>query len=278
MIQLIKPYFKTLSAISPRLASKNAFEMFMKVRKKDVRDREKPFYEEAHHFEIPFDEEAIHCYAFGNPKNDIVVLVHGWDSNVGCMYKFIAPLLAKNKYIIGFNLPGHAFYRANKTHLYDAKRSFKAFMQSLPTGRKIDIISHSFGSAVTTFGLSEMEYKVNNLVFLTSPNKIEDVFLDFKNFIGLNEKAYIRLKQRADEILKEPLDLVTVDTRMNLIDFNHLYLFHDRSDKIIPYRYSVKINASVNRSTLFSFDKLGHYKMLWNEELIGKVMDVIGKD
>lgn len=275
MIQLIKPYFKTLSAISPRLASKSAFEMFMKVRKKDIRDREKPFYEEANHYEIPFRNENIHCYAFGNPENDIVVLVHGWDSNVGCMYKFVEPLLAKNKYVIGFNLPGHAFYNANKTHLYDAKESFKVFINSLPKEKTIDIISHSFGSAVTAFGLSEMEIKINNLVFLTSPNKIEDVFIDYKNFIGLGEKAFNKLKDRADEILQEPLNLVNVDTRMQLVDFNHLYLLHDRYDKIIPHSYSEKIHSSVKNSTLISFEKLGHYKMLWNDELIRKVVKVI---
>jgi len=277
-MQLIKPYFKTLSAISPSLASKRAFEMFKKVRKKDIRDREKPFYDKAHAYEVPYQNKAIHCYSFGNPENDIVVLVHGWDSNVGSMYKFVEPLLAKNKYVLGFNLPGHAFYSANKTNLFEAKESFKIFMQALPRERKIDIISHSFGSAVTTFGLSEMKFKVNNLIYLTSPNKMEDIFRDFKNFIGLNEKAYQLLKDRANKILKEPLDLVNVDTRMKLVDFSHLYLFHDRADKIIPYTYSVKINESVSKSTLYSFDKLGHYKMLWNDALIAKVMHVIDQD
>ena len=275
MMQLIKPYFKTLSAISPTFASKTAFEMFQKVRKKDIRDREKPFYEEAKQYEIPFKDEAIHCYSFGNPEDDIVVLVHGWDSNVGCMYKMVAPLVAKNKYVIGFNLPGHAFYSAKKTHLYDAKESFKVFMQSLPKDRTIDIIAHSFGSAVTAFGLSEMDLTVNNLIFLTSPNKMEDVFMDYKNFIGLNEKAYRKLTARADKILKEPLALVNVESRMELVDFKHLYLMHDKSDKIIPYSYSEKIHESVKNSTLYSFNKLGHYKMLWNEDLISKVMEVI---
>jgi pimeloyl-ACP methyl ester carboxylesterase len=275
MMQLIKPYFKTLSAISPRLASKSAFEMFMKVRKKDVRDREKPFYQEATTYEIPYQKEAIHCYAFGKPENDIVVLVHGWDSNVGCMYKFIEPLLAKNKYVIGFNLPGHAFYNANKTHLYDAKEAFKAFMNSLPKGRKIDIISHSFGSAVTAFGLSEMDLKINNLLFLTSPNRMEDVFIDYKNFIGLGEKAFSKLMDRADKILKEPLSLVNVENRLDLIDFKHLFLFHDKLDKIIPYKYSEAIHRSIDNSTLYSFEKLGHYKMLWNDDLIQQAMKAL---
>ncbi|MFT4753841.1 MAG: pimeloyl-ACP methyl ester carboxylesterase [Salibacteraceae bacterium] len=278
MEQFIKPYFKTLSVISPNLAAKSAFEMFKKVRKKEIRTREKPFYEESISYKIPYKNEDIDCYAFGNPTDNIVVLVHGWDSNVGSMYKFIQPLLTQNKYIIGFNLPGHAFYTGSKTHLFEAKESFKVFMQSLPKGRKIDVISHSFGSAVTAFGLSEMDLKVNKLLFLTSPNRIEDIFIDYKNFIGLGEKAFINLKERAHHVLNEPLNVVNVETRLNLVDFHHLYLLHDRLDKIIPYTNSVKINESINKSTLISFHKLGHYKMLWNDELINKAMAILKEE
>ena len=275
MMQLIKPYFKTLSAVSPRLASKSAFELFQKVRKKDIRDREKPFYEKATFYEIPYRNENIHCYSFGDPKNDIVVLVHGWDSNAGCMYKFIDPLLAQNKHVLSFNLPGHAFYTQNKTHLYEAKEVFKTFIMSLPKEKKKSIIAHSFGSAVTTFGLSEMDYHVDQLVFLTSPNKISDIFMDYKDFIGLNDKSYARLIDRASAILKEPLEAVNVEDRILLIPFKHLFLLHDRSDKIIPFRYSEDIHKAVSNSTLIPYDKLGHYKMLWNDELIAKVMEVV---
>ena len=39
MLKLIKLYFTILSKISPNLAAKGAFEIFKKVRKKDIRER-----------------------------------------------------------------------------------------------------------------------------------------------------------------------------------------------------------------------------------------------
>ena len=43
MLKLIKLYYTILSTISPKIASKAAFNMFQKVRKKDIRQREQPF-------------------------------------------------------------------------------------------------------------------------------------------------------------------------------------------------------------------------------------------
>lgn len=275
MKQLIKPYFKTLSVISPNLASKRAFNMFQKVRKKDIRDREKPFYTEANQYTIPFGNEFIHCYSFGDEKNDIVVLVHGWDSNAGCMYKFITPLLNQNKHVVSFNLPGHAFYAESRTHLYESKEVFKTFINSLPKGRNISIISHSFGSAVTGFGLSELDLSIDKLIFLTSPNKILDIFKDYQKLIGLGNRTFQKLKDRASNTLGEPIEQVNVEKRMKLAKFNHLYLLHDRADKVIPYKYSEDIHQVVSNSTLISYNNIGHYRMLWNDELIKEVMSII---
>ncbi len=275
MVRVIKQYYKTLSAVSPKLAANSAFELFKKVRKKDIRDQEKPFYTEARHKNLVIDGEEIHSYEFGNPNDDIVVLLHGWDSNVGCMYQFVAPLLAKNKYVVSFNLPGHAFYESSKTNLFEAKETFKKYMGHLPKGRNISIISHSFGSAVTGYGLSELDIEIEELVFLTTPNKIMDIFYDYQRMIGLNDKSFAILLAKVDKVLGENLMDLNIENKLELAHFEQLYLFHDKHDKVLPYQNSVAINAKIERATLYTFEKIGHYRMLWNDALINKVMEVV---
>jgi pimeloyl-ACP methyl ester carboxylesterase len=275
MIRVVKQYYKTLSAVSPKLAANSAFELFKKVRKKDIRDQEKPFYTEAKHKNLVIDGQEIHSYEFGNPNDDIVVLLHGWDSNVGCMYKFVEPLLAKNKYVVSFNLPGHAFYESSKTNLFEAKETFKKYIGHLPKGRKISIISHSFGSAVSGYGLSELDLEIEELVFLTSPNKIMDIFNDYQRMIGLNDKSFGVFLAKADMVLGENVTGLNIENKLEEANFKHLYLFHDEQDKVLPYHNSVAIHDRINHSSLYTFQKIGHYRMLWNDELIKKVMEVI---
>ena len=275
MIRVIRQYYKTVSAVSPKLAASSAFELFKKVRKKGIKEQEKPFYQESKERKLIVDGEEIHSYEFGNPNNDLVILVHGWDSNVGCLYKFVAPLLAKDKYIIGLNLPAHAFHTSSKTNLFEAKEAFKKLILSLPKGRKTSIISHSFGSAVVAYALSELDYESDELVFLTSPNKMNDIFLDYKKFIGLNDKAHQILVKKANDVLGEDLEKLTIGNKLKDVNFNRLHLFHDEMDKVLPYQNSLDIHDSVDKSTLYTFNKIGHYRMLWNDELIKKVMEVI---
>ncbi|UTW68087.1 hypothetical protein KFE94_08225 [bacterium SCSIO 12643] len=275
MIRVIRQYHKTLSAVSPNLAANSAFELFKKVRKKAIRDREKPFFERANQYDLEFQGKQIHCYEFGNPENDIVILLHGWDSNSGCMYRFVDPLLEKGKYVLSFNLPGHAFYEDSKTNLHEAKLAFQHFMNSLPKGKNISIVSHSFGSAVTAFGLANMDLKVDELVFLTSPNEMEDIFVEFKNMIGLNDKSFNILKNKANKILGERLEDISVAKKLEAAKFDHLYLFHDQSDKVLPYGNSLAIHDHISDSTLYKYDQIGHYRMLWNEDLVNEVISVL---
>jgi len=275
MIRIIRQYHKSLSVISPTLAAKSAFELFRKVRIKELRDQEKPFYDEANDSELVFENEVIHSYEFGNPNHDIVVLLHGWDSNAGCMYKFVQPLLEKNKYVLSFNLPAHAFHEASKTNIYEAKETFKKFMSTLPEGRNISIISHSFGSGVVGYGLSELNLEVDDLVFLTTPDRINDIFVDYKNLIGLNDKAFHILCKKASEIIGEDLNELSIATKLKKADFKYLHLFHDKKDKILPYKNSTQIASDIENSTLHTLTKMGHYKMLWNDELVKSVMELI---
>lgn len=275
MLKIIQLYYSFLSVISPKLAAKSAFEMFQKVRKKDVREREREFYKRAVKYTIPFEKEDIDCFEFGKENKDLVVLIHGWDSNAGSMYAFVDELLKRKKRVIAFNLPGHASYKKSKTNLYECKNAVKAFYSSLPKQEEISVISHSFGSAVSAYGLSELDLKVNKLIFLTSLNKIEDVFFDFKNTIGLNKKAYLVMRNNADETLGEELKDLLIAQKLSLIDFNHLHLIHDVNDKVIPFENTVDINKAISNSSIQKYEGIGHYRMLWNKEVIEETMSYL---
>lgn len=276
MLKLIKIYFQIISVISPKLATKRAFEMFTTVRQKNIRDREKPFYDSAKRLDIPHQPEAIHTYSFGNPEHETVLLVHGWDSNAGSLSKFVAPLLQKNKHVLSLNLPAHAHCTQSKTNILECKEAVKAVLQTHKNTEIKAIISHSFGSAVTGYALSEMpERHIDKLIFLTSPNKMDLIFIEFKAMIGLGNKPYRRLVNRANEILGEDLEQMYTHNKLLAANFNFLHIFHDKNDKIISIKNSELMVDMVPNSDLKTYENIGHYRMLWNDELITDVMNKI---
>ncbi|WP_422362103.1 alpha/beta fold hydrolase [Reichenbachiella sp.] len=272
MIKLIQTYFKIVSALAPTLAGNQAFELFQRPLNKKIRKKEQSFFKVAKQFKIKHYLEDIHCYELGNPSGKLVLLVHGWESNAASMSAIGLKLAEAGHHVILFNLPAHGFSKLKKANIKMCKEVLLEVINHLNPKQPFSIVSHSFGSAVTAYALSKTTHKVEKLIFLTSPNKITQIFEDYANFIGLNQRAHRQLNKRAENILHEPLEDLRVDQLHKKIRYNNLTLIHDSEDKIIPKSNSIAIYNQWPNSDLDLLDKTGHYKMLWDKKVIDRVM------
>lgn len=271
-LALIRAYFGLSSMVAPKRTGVRSFGLFQKVRIKDIREREELFYTLALKFSIESEKEAIDCFELGNPQGKLVILVHGWESNAGSMSQLAFKLTELGYRVVAFNLPGHAFYKRSSTNLLECKLAMKAVLNYLDPSEAFSVISHSFGSAVVASSLSKTNYKVDRLVFLTNPNKVEDIFTEFKNTIGLSAKAYRALIRRTTQLLGAPISTLDVDSNLKQINFERLLMIHDANDQVLPYSNSQKIRTEIENSQLITLDKVGHYKMLWTDEVVDKAI------
>jgi len=278
-LKILKIYYKIVSFLSPQLGGKMAFKLFQKVRKKDISKKEVTFYEKARHFRIPLQKEDLHCYEFGHPAGELVFLVHGWDSNAGSLTKFAFELEERNYRVISFDLPGHANSKSEYTNLYECKEAFKKLIEFINPQEPFTIISHSFGSAMTAYTMSEIAYTVDKFVFLTSPNSLLEIFTNFKNFVGISDKTFSFMLKNAEATIQEEIKYVNVQDKLKNISFTKLLLVHDRADKILPYRNSEEImKANHTNSELKTYNKIGHYRMLWNDEVLEDTLSFIAEN
>lgn len=275
MIKLIQTYFRLASSIAPSIAGNQAFELFQRPLNKKVRAKELSFYKVAKSFTIRHYLEDIQCYELGNPSGPMVLMVHGWESNAASLSAIALKLAEEGHHVILFNLPAHGFSKLKKANIKICKEVFLEVINHLNSKQPFSVVAHSFGSAVTAYALSKTTHQVNKLVFLTSPNRITQIFQDYSDFIGLNQKAHLQLCKRAENILHEPLDNIRVDRLSEKIRYNRLVLIHDTYDKIIPKKNSVDIYNQWPNSELQLLEKTGHYKMLWVDPVIEKVVDTL---
>lgn len=271
MKTLINLYFRILSKLSPLTAGNQAFLLFQTTRKLKTKKREVEFYNTAHHFKIPYYLEDIDCFEIGDPTGKTVLLVHGWDSNAGSMAGIAYRLVEKGYHVVAFNLPAHGSSKLKRANLKICKEVFHAVVERLKPSDTFSVVAHSFGSAVTAYGLSTSRFRVDKLVFLTNPNKLSNIFNDFRIFIGLSLKAYHNLLESVQKLIGESVDSVSIENYSNRIKYNHLLLIHDYYDKILPYQNSVDVRSKWRNSSMITFHKIGHYRMLWNEEVIEEV-------
>ena len=84
----------------------------------------------------------------------------------------------------------------------------------------VTVVAHSFGSAITTYTFSKEKYLVNKIIFLTSPNSVLDIFIDFKNLIKLSKKSFSLLLNTAQKKYStEKLKDLNIDAELKIFIF-----------------------------------------------------------
>lgn len=268
---LIRYYLNVLSFVSPKFAGKQAFSVFSKVRKKEVKGKEQEFFDQSKLFVVPRKGEDISCYELGNPVGKLLFLVHGWESNPGCFTQFLPQL--SNYRIIAFTLPGHAHNKETHTNMYECKDAFKLVLDYLSPKEEFHVVAHSLGSSVTAFALSETTYKADKLIFLSANNDIVQVFDDFQKLLGFNDRVFRLIADRIERVSGDKLVDMKVEDRLKKVNFNELLLIHDRFDKIIPFEKSETLSKKFANSKLIPFERIGHYRMLWNDKVLQEVLN-----
>ncbi len=275
-LKFIKYYLNLLSYIAPKYGGKIAVKIFQKVRIKKIKEIETDFYLKAKQFKIQRkNAEELHCYEFGNPNGKLIFLVHGWNSNAGSLTRFAFEFAKKKYRVISFDLPAHANTKGTHTNLYDCKNAFKDLLQYINPKMPFHVISHSFGSAVIAFALSETNNKADKIILLSANNRLKEIFLEFQQFIGFNNTIFKHVAFWVKDIMKEDLSKMTIINRLKKVSFEEMLIIHDKSDKVIPYKNAIEIAKEINRVILKPFKKIGHYRMLWNKEVVNESLKFI---
>src|SRR5690606_36772269 len=113
-----------------------------------------------------------------------------------------------------FNLPGNAFYKKAYTNLMECKDAMRSVVDFISPLEPFSVVAHSFGSAVTANALTKSDYRIDKLVFLTNPDKVEDIFMEFKEMIGLRKKAYRAMVHLSQQLLGAPIQSLDVSENL----------------------------------------------------------------
>ena len=276
-MQLIRLYFKTLTNINPTTAGKQATRLFQRNIKRPIKPREQAFYEQARSYAVNHEGENIEVYEMGKKDGKIIFLVHGWNGNAGQMAP-IARQLAKLGYrVISFDLPAHGKSHLKFTNLRKMSLALHSVIAQVNPMEPFSVISHSFGSAVSIYTLTQDQFEIDKLILLTSPDKFEPIFMEFAQAIGLNKKAYQVMMNGISDIVRQPADQMRLSEMCREISVNELIMVHDKKDSVLAFKNAEAFAAANLDCTLVQLENVGHYRMLWNEQVLGIISRVFAQ-
>lgn len=275
VLKLVKFRFRVLSIVAPKIAAKKALKIFQKPHFQKIREREKNFLNNANIIRVKHDPEDIIIYEMGDKAGKPVLMVHGWDSNPGSLSGIAEELAKSGFHIYSLNVPAHGISEQKVTNMLDVSLIIVEILRQLEKYNSISIVTHSFGSGAVSFALEINQKKVDNLVFVTSPDKLIDIFKDFANTIGLNKKAYKMMIELTENRFDKKFDDMEISKALTNVMFDKLLLVHDKEDKVLPFENIKRINRKNPKSEIFATEGKGHYRILWDEEIISKIVNFL---
>jgi pimeloyl-ACP methyl ester carboxylesterase len=274
VLKFYRIYFKALFFIAPKFASRKAFELFATPINKKVRVQETEALATAEEETLLIDGNNIAVYKWGNgPKT--ALLVHGWEGNGGSLAGFKDELIANGFTVYSFDGPAHGKSTGKRTNVINFSYTVARIIEQ----KKIKdlIITHSFGSATTMYALANNPHlQIKRMALLTSPNRLEDVIAEFTTVMEFSAKNHTSFIQYMENYFKLDISQIVVAKVVDDVKVGEFLIIHDEYDKIIPVQYSLNVAKSLgDRASFIGMQKVGHYRMLWNEAVISYVSDFV---
>lgn len=268
-IELILSYYiKIIGLFSSQKALDVTFKLFQKTQPRKMLTEEVEFYANTEHYTIDTKIEPVEIYTKGDKNGEVVFMLHGWNSNLARLSSFAEILAEQGYYCVLFDMPGHGKSTLKSTNLKMNSVVFEAVIEHINPKTHFSVLTHSFGSMVASYTLAKYNHNINQLYFLTTLNQFEPFFNELKRRLRLSQKLLDRIIEKGDVLLEEPVHQIIVKEKIKKLTYKNISVFHDKHDKILSHSYSELLVSEVPNARLFSYENIGHSKMLQNVELL----------
>jgi len=233
---------------------------------KKLRESEEDVLKIAENKQVKYKEVSLTRYEWGKENKKTAFLVHGWEGQTGNFASLIPTLLEAGFRVVSIDAPSHGSSSNGKTNMFELS---KILISHFKKEKPEIVISHSFGSVnVGKVLRTYPELNVKLWVMVTTPNNFKSRINELSSTFNLSKKVTQKLIQKIEEDVNENIDDLNMVTYCNqLKNVNKAVIIHSKADKVLPIKGAIEVTKSFKQSTLYMLEGLGHYSILWSEEL-----------
>ncbi|REG97861.1 alpha/beta hydrolase [Flavobacterium aquicola] len=216
----------------------------------------------------------VNVYEYG--KNDTgkkVLLVHGWSGRGTQLYK-IADELIKIGYItVSFDAPAHGKSPGNSTIMVDFIASIIEIEKQF--GPFEAVIGHSLGG-MSVMNAIKQGLKADKAIVIGSGDIVQDITDDFIAKLGLKPVISKLLCERFEQKYGGKMNDYSAYKAAETTLIPTLVV-HDKNDPEVPVKAGINIHQHLKNGELMLTEKLGHRKILADQQVIEKIINFIKK-
>ncbi|MGC4042123.1 MAG: alpha/beta fold hydrolase [Flavobacterium sp.] len=266
----IGAYLNLLSYFSLENAKAKAYKLFSSPRKGRLDKDDLPKTLKSAQLEtFEYQNEKIQAYIWAG-NNDVILLIHGWESNASRWKKLLQHLKLSGKTIIAIDAPAHGL--SGGTEFSTPKYAEFINVVAQKYQPKI-LIGHSVGGAAIAFYLNKYEDPhIEKIILLGAPSDFKIVSDNFVSMLSLNNRIKIRLENHFTEKFQIRLD--DFSGHKFAQNFTHqAFIAHDTQDNVVLIDEGRKYAGAWKNSVFIETNGLGH--SMHDADLYQKIIDFI---
>ena len=257
---------KHLQHLFPDLVARKIHKHMSSPRKRELIAHEEKMINSAYKEIIDHRGFSLMRYEWGKDTNKTAYIVHGWEGQTGNFASLIPVLLEANYRVVSIDAPSHGNSSIGKTNMFEFS---KILISQFEKEKPELIVTHSFGSVNVGKVLKTLpDLNIKLWVMVTTPNNFKSRINELSSTFNLSKKVTNKLIQKIEKDVNENIDDLNMITYCNqLKNVNKAVIIHSKADKVLPIKGAIEVSKSFKQSTFYMLEGLGHYSILWSEEL-----------
>jgi len=272
-MRFIQLFFRALQPIAPEQTAAWAERLFFTPPQTRLSPTQRAVLEQATPFSLTVGGRRIAGWSWGQGDGPVVYLMHGWGSRGGRLAAFVGPLVAAGYRVVTHDAPGQGASQPGLTSMPEYARAFSAVVDAV--GPVHGVIAHSMGASATVLAMAQ-GLAVPRAVFLAPAANPASYVGPFAAALGLHPHVLQRLQERSERRIAfrwADLDIPTL-ARERGFDMP-LLVFHDREDRVVPWRDGVAIAGAWRGAELVSVAGLGHRGITADPQVVKRAVEFI---
>lgn len=272
-------YLNCISYVNAEKAKNKAYKLFSQPRKGKLKKEELPKTLQSATLEtFEYDNEKFQTYIWRGSSNDerseanaeVVLLVHGWESNASRWKKLLAHLKPLGKTIIAIDGPAHGLSEGTE---FSAPKFAEYITIVAQKYQPTTIIGHSVGGAAIAFYLNKYNDKtIEKVILLGAPSDFKIIADNYIKLLSLNN----RVKKSLENLYFEKFNININDFAAHKFAQNFTqkaFIAHDSEDKVVLVEEGRKYAKNWKNALYIETSGLGH--SLHDADLNQKIVDFI---
>ena len=263
---MLKTLFRFLDLVAPGFAAQKAYHFMSNPRVHKLRHFEQDALARAEKGQITFNQFEIKTYTWGRPADPVAFLVHGWEGQAGNFGALIDILLDKGYQVVAFDGPSHGASSKGNTNMFEFGDLVASLVNEYSPRM---IISHSFGSVTALQALIDNpELGLHQWFMITTPFDFRDRINGMRKVLGVTDRTVSRLIAKVEKDTGHKVDELNMAIMGKRVqNVKAIRIVHSRTDKVLPIEDARKVADALHGAELTELEDLGHYAILWSEEL-----------